>query len=169
LGGVAVLSQDLYFRDPELCPEGADFCDLDYLEVDEFIGAARQLAGGLSAATPIVDWTTFRRVGMTTVPSSDIVLIEGMTVFRIPEVFELCDRRLYLAPPMSLIRQRKMRRDVDERGKTPQSVAGQLVWIEKEFDADLRRLPSLVRIVDPAACDAVALALGWAQFARVSS
>jgi hypothetical protein len=60
-----------------------------------------------------------------------------MTIFRIPQVAELCDLRFYLSPPYSEIRARKRRRDAIERNKAPTTIESQLKWMKDEYDRDL--------------------------------
>ena len=146
-----VLQQDWFFIDPELCQPDANFCDPRYLKVDEFLFAVSSLCAGKPVDVPLVDFSTFRQVGMHTVRPAPITLIEGMTIFRFPEVLNRCQLAYYLAPPMRLLAERKRARDADERSMSAWVVEQQLTWVRDEYELDLADLPQSVQIipVDP--------------------
>ena len=151
LESAAVLQQDWFFIDPEFCPPDANFCDPRYLKVDEFVFAVSSLCAGKPVDVPLVDFSTFRQVGTQTVHPAPLTLIEGMTIFRFPEVLSRCQLAYYLAPPMRVLAQRKRARDVDERSKSAWVVEQQLTWLRDEYELDLADLPQTVRVirVDP--------------------
>jgi uridine kinase len=132
-----VIQQDWFFVDPARCPPDANFCDLGYLHVDEFVAACTDLCAGRSAHVPAIDFGTFEKIGVARIEPRRWIIIEGMTIFRIPQVAELCDLRFYLSPPYSEIRARKRRRDAIERNKAPTTIESQLKWMKDEYDRDL--------------------------------
>lgn len=157
LGGAPVLQQDVFFIDPDLCSPFANFCDLSFLDVSAFVDALELLAAGRAATVPEIDWRTFRRVGTRSLAPTSHLVIEGMTIFRVPEVVRLCDHRVYLAPPWQSIERRKRERDASEREKSAGVIDHQVAWMRSEYENDLRRLGASVEIVDPTSIDVVDL------------
>jgi uridine kinase len=143
-----VLRQDLYFVDPDYCSPDANFCDLRYLHVDEFVTAATHLASGVPTPVPTIDFSTFRRVGTVDLAPSPVLIIEGMTIFRIPAIAAMCQRRIYLTLEFEALAARKRERDVTERSKSAQIIAAQLEWMRHEYERDLVDLRGSVEFVD---------------------
>jgi uridine kinase len=146
--GAAVLAQDLYFIDPDQCPADANFCDLRYLHTEEFVHAATDLASGSPTSVPLIDFSTFLRTGFKTLDPGRILIIEGMTIFRIPAIAELCDDRFYLTLPFAQLAERKLARDAAERRKSREVIDAQLRWMREEHEHDLRTLDGRVEILD---------------------
>ncbi len=141
----AVLPQDLYFKAPEECPADANFCDLQYLDVARFERAATGLMRGSDVEVPVVDFRTFQTVGYETLSARTHLIIEGMTVFRIPRVLDRCDVAVYLAPPFSELVARKRSRDAADRMKSESEIERQLGWMQSEYEYDLCHLPPAVK------------------------
>ncbi len=149
LANCRIIQQDWYFIDPDECEDDANYCDLRYLHVREFVGHFSLLQTGNVAAVPVVDFETFHRTGeRNLIEPGDFLLVEGMTIFRIPEILRGCDLHYYLAPDMEIVRKRKWARDLSERNKSPEIIEGQLEWIEREYRWDLAWLPACVQIME---------------------
>lgn len=142
-----VIQQDWYFIDPELCEPDANFCEPRYLYTDEFIKDVLALISGKKILVPVVD-SAFRRLShKRKICPGSYLLIEGMTVFRIIEFFKIMDYRFYLAPNISLVRQRKLQRDIEDRDKSVDIVLSQFRWVEEEYRKDLESFSSNVCIL----------------------
>jgi uridine kinase len=145
------LQQDWYFKDPDELEEDANFCELQYLHLQQFVSDVRALKRGKSIAVRRMDMRTFCRTNdIDIIAPGDFLLLEGMTLFRIPEVAAACDRRIYLSPGMAAIRRRKWRRDRLERGRSARNIQNQLAWVEREYRDDLVRLPPEVFVISGA-------------------
>ncbi|MEU4477790.1 hypothetical protein AB0F68_06945 [Micromonospora sp. NPDC023966] len=136
-GDVTHLQQDLFFIDPDFCPADGNFCDPRYLHQADFENAVRSLAAGEPTVVPELDFTTFRRTGAVRVRPAAFLIVEGMTIFRSPVVYECCHHRFLLTPPFETLAARKRDRDVRERGKSPSIVEVQLSWMLMEYERDL--------------------------------
>lgn len=147
LSDVNIIQQDSYFIDPDQCPPDANFCDLKYLHVEEFIADVSDLASGCIVEVPTIDFGTFRRTGKHQLLPKEWLIVEGMTIFRLPEIIALCDSMIYLAPDLTTIRERKSARDLIERNKSQEIVARQLQWISAEYHRDLETLSADVHII----------------------
>jgi uridine kinase len=132
-----ILEQDWFFRSPSECPADANFCDLQYLDVAAFTAAALSLARGRAATVPAIDFHSFERTGSADLAARSFLIVEGMTIFRIPEVRDLCSHRFYLAPAFDVLAARKRTRDAVERGKPAAIIEGQLGWMRTEYNSDL--------------------------------
>lgn len=137
----AVLEQDLYFVDPELCPADANFCDLRWLRISDFLDAFHRLANGNAAELPVMDFQTFRQIGTITAEPARFLIVEGMTIYRVPQIAARCNRRYYLSCDWETLERRKRGRDAAERGKPPEIIEAQLSWMREEYikDQDLIR------------------------------
>jgi uridine kinase len=142
-----LIQQDWYFVDPDLCAPNANFCDLKYLYLEIFITDVQKIIYGQEVTVPIVDYYTFKQTNkVRKIVPGDTLIVEGMTIFRIPEIVELLMHKYYLAPQMEIIRQRKMERDLKERNKPIDIILNQLKWVEAEYLFDLSTLPPDVQI-----------------------
>lgn len=158
-----LLQQDWYFKEPEEYREDANFCDLQYLLVEQFVEDVRKLRNLEAIIIPHMDTKTFRRTGALDVIESggDFLLIEGMTIFRIPALLPLLDRKIYLSPGVAAIRERKWKRDQNERRRSAGSIQQQLLWVEEEYRKDLETLGNDVLLLDNSgtslaqACDVI--------------
>jgi uridine kinase len=140
------LQQDLFFIDPALCSDDANFCDLRYLHVGQLVAAFEALASGQRASVPRVDFTSFQRLGTDEIEPAPWLLVEGMTIFRVPEIARRCDYRFYLAPDLTTLEQRKRMRDRADRRKTPEVIEAQLRWVRAEYEYDRQHLRDVVSI-----------------------
>jgi uridine kinase len=143
-----VIQQDWFFLDPSVCPPDANFCDLAYMRADELVSACVDLCAGRAAQFPIVDFRTFARTGLREVDPKRHTIIEGMTIFRIPDLWDLCSHRFYLKPQVSDIEARKRKRDSIERNKSSSIVEHQLTWMRAEYEVDLVAFEKLVTFLD---------------------
>ena len=92
-----------------------------------------------------------------TVEPRDIVIVEGMTIFRNRELLNMCDVSVYLDPGLSALKRRKWRRDRSERNKSTSEIRRQLVWVEREYRFDLNALPTNVVRLDNSTSPALVL------------
>jgi uridine kinase len=143
-----VVQQDWFFRDSSQYPADANFCDLAHMRVDELVTACANLCDGRAAQVPIIDFRTFVQTGLRSVDPKRYTIIEGMTIFRIPGIWDLCSHRIYLRPKIGDIYARKRRRDSVERSKSPNIIEDQLTWIQTEYAADLVTFERSVTFLD---------------------
>jgi uridine kinase len=149
LGEAALLSLDAYYSTDADVPQTANFCDLKFLHVADFQRDARALADGRSVEIDDLDPVTFAPTGRRIrIEPQPWLVLEGMVLFRIPRILDLCDFRVYLAPDMNALRSRKLERDAVERARSVESTLAQLKWVETEFAHDLSTLDGRVTIID---------------------
>lgn len=120
LPGSIVVQQDWYFRDGDKCPPDANFCELRWLHIDLFVRDLHTLAAGRTAQVPIMDFASFRKVGTRPLGPAWLVIVEGMTIFRVPELAAQFSSRYYVDVDFDILADRKRARDHAERGKPPE-------------------------------------------------
>jgi len=130
---VALLEQDAYYRDRrELSPEERAALNFDHPDaIDEalLVEHVRALKAGGPVASPKYDFVHHaRRSETSAVPSRPCVVVEGILVLASDGLRDLLDLRLYVETDADLRFIRRLRRDVQERGRTVESVMAQ--WEE---------------------------------------
>ncbi len=129
-GRNAILSFDSYYHDLAHLSTAeralVNFDAPDSLDVRLLTDHLAALRRGAEIAVPIYDFASHTRSGdVDIVEATEYVVIEGILLFAFAEIRELIDYRVYLDCPGDIRYQRRLVRDVNERGRTPASVAEQ--------------------------------------------
>jgi uridine kinase len=127
---LAYLPHDAYYKhQPELSFEARTQVNYDHpnsLETELLIEHVETLLNGQAVNRPIYDFTHHLRTDQTTlVLPSPVVLIDGILIFTDPALRKLMDIKLYVDTDSDLRFIRRMMRDVNERGRTLDSVIEQ--------------------------------------------
>ncbi|GAB4527275.1 MAG: uridine kinase [Anaerolineae bacterium] len=127
---IAYLAHDSYYRDLDKVPRTPggvpNFDHPDSLETSLLIEHIRQLQQWQPVEVPIYDFTTHRRLaGTRTVLPQPVILVEGILLFVEPELRNLFDIRIFVDTPDDIRLIRRLKRDVAERKRTPESVIEQ--------------------------------------------
>jgi uridine kinase len=150
LGGVH-FSLDHYYRDlSHLAPaERArqNFDDPALIESPLLVEQVAALARGEAIERPLYDFATHTRIlGRTeTVCPGRFLIIEGVFSLVFPEILPLYHLRAYVDTPDDLCFERRLMRDITERGRTPESV-------KQQYDETVR--PASFQWVRPSAAHA---------------
>jgi uridine kinase len=84
------------------------------------------LSAGASVHVPVYDYVEHNRSGhVRTVHPARIIVVEGILVLWEPSLRERFDLKVYLDTDADLRLIRRLRRDVTERGRTPESIIEQ--------------------------------------------
>lgn len=98
-----------------------DAFDWDLL--DEHLAA---ILGGASVQVPVYDFTIHDRSDLfETVAAARVVVVEGILVLWEPRLRERFDLKIFVDTPADLRIIRRLRRDVAERGRSPESILDQ--------------------------------------------
>ncbi|MCL4507058.1 MAG: uridine kinase [Chloroflexi bacterium] len=98
----------------------------DSLETTLMIEHLQQLATGKAAEIPVYDFTIHLRTNRTLrVEPAPIILVEGILIFAEPELRRLFDIKLYVDTDVDIRLIRRLQRDVQQRGRTFESVINQ--------------------------------------------
>ena len=96
------------------------------LDFDLLAKCVAQLKRGEATELPIYDFATHTRRSETTrVEPKPIIIVDGILIFNSEPVRALLDDLIYFDTPESLRFQRRLERDVKERGRTPEGVKNQ--------------------------------------------
>lgn len=150
LGGVH-FPLDNYYRDlSHLSPAeraAANFDDPAIIESPLLAAHVAELARGEAIERPLYDFATHTRVnGQTeTVRPGAVLLVEGIFALCYAELLPLYQLRVFVETPDDICFERRLRRDVVERGRSAESV-------RQQYEATVR--PSSVRWVRPSAGNA---------------
>jgi uridine kinase len=129
---VVFIQQDSYYRNLKDLPldyqHVANFDHPDALDNDLLVNHIRKLRAGESVELPIYDFRTHTRANETrSVEPRPIVIVEGILIFADPRLLEQMDIKVFVDTPDDIRFIRRLRRDLDERGRTVESVIEQYV------------------------------------------
>ena len=127
---IACIPHDAYYRDlSHLSPRQRDQLNFDHpdsLETELLIEHLKKLRAGRAVKVPIYDFTTHTRTQHTRhVEPAPVILVEGILIFVEPDLRKLFDVKLYVDTDADVRFIRRLRRDVEERGRTTESVCEQ--------------------------------------------
>ncbi len=149
-GRIAVLDHDAYYRDlSHLPPQHRAEFNFDHPDALETPLMRRHLEGllrGEPAPKPVYNFTSHcREEGAIRVEPRAVVIVEGILVLAEPLLTELMDIKIFVdaADDVRLIR--RIRRDLEERGRSIESVLDQ-------YERNVR--PMYIEFVEPSKRDA---------------
>jgi uridine kinase len=127
---VAVIPHDAYYRDLSHLPfeerRRVNYDHPDALESELLVAHLDQLCRGKSVEIPVYDFTMhLRRATTRRVDPKPLILVEGILIFAEPALRERFDIRIYVDADADLRFIRRLRRDIDERKRTMESVIEQ--------------------------------------------
>ncbi len=129
LGG-PVISLDSYYRELAHLPlderAQTNFDEPDAIEHDLLLAHLSALAGGQGVEIPVYDFTRHLRTGETeAVPTAGFGIVEGMWALYWEDVRRLLGTKVYVHTSDEVCFERRLARDLRERGRSPESVASQ--------------------------------------------
>jgi uridine kinase len=88
----------------------------------------KMLKAGQTTQIPMYDFVTHSRHKKTIeVKPKDLIIVEGILIFHPPEVRDLFDERIFFDTTEELRFQRRLARDIKERGRSPEGVRQQFL------------------------------------------
>ena len=127
---ISVISQDMYYLDlshMNLTQRGRqNFDHPDAFDQELFRADLKSIKQGNAIRPPLYDFVSHTRIGKSAlmVPGT-VVLAEGIMLFSDPEVRDLIDYKIYIDTPFNLRFTRRLERDLNQRGRTIESVISQ--------------------------------------------
>lgn len=129
-GNVAMIRLDDYYK------------RLDHLSLDErkkvnydhptsydvnlIVEHLKLLKEGVAIDKPTYDFVIHNRSDITEVVyPAPVIILEGIMTFAIPEINELCDLKIYVDTADDIRFIRRLKRDINERGRSLESVVNQ--------------------------------------------
>jgi uridine kinase len=127
---IALLAHDAYYRDLQDLPRAQrdiiNFDHPDSLETDLLVRHVQALRRGEAVDVPVYDFTTHARTTRTRrIEAQPVILVEGILVFAERALRELFDVKIYVDTDPDIRFIRRLQRDIEERGRTVDSVIQQ--------------------------------------------
>lgn len=129
-GEVVMLEHDAYYRDrPDLSFDERTKLNYDHpdsLETELLVEHIRSLRHAQTVDTPIYDFRTHRRSPeVKTVKASRVIIVEGILVFADDALRKEFDVRIYVDTDADIRAFRRIRRDIEQRGRSFESIREQ--------------------------------------------
>ncbi len=129
---VSLVEHDSYYRDQShLSPEARAKINYDHpdsLETELLVEHLRMLLDGSPVDVPVYDFTVHSRKPETTpVDPRSVIIVEGILVLADEDLRSLFDLKVFVDTDPDLRLMRRLRRDIEDRGRSLDSVLGQYV------------------------------------------
>jgi uridine kinase len=129
-GAAALIEHDWYYLDRSaldpLQRAAINFDEPDALDNEGLCSDLDALRSGFAVDCPQYDFTTHTRLTTTRhVEPSSIVIVEGILIFAVPPLRESFDLRLYVDTDDDIRLLRRIRRDIEDRGRDIRSIESQ--------------------------------------------
>jgi uridine kinase len=126
----SIITQDAYYFDQShlFDRDGGvvNFDHPDSLDAELLEEHLRSLSQGHDVRVPVYDFKTHRRLSASrAVPATELVIVDGILIFHWLAVRSLFRHRVFVDTPEEVRFARRLRRDVRERGRTPEGVHDQ--------------------------------------------
>ena len=127
---VSVLSHDNYYRRLDHLPF-EDRCKVNYdepkaLETDLMAFHLQQLRAGKAIDCPVYDFAQHNRSSETIhIEPRQVIIVEGILIFENEQLRDLMDIRIFVDTDADIRLCRRIKRDVNKRGRTMESVIEQ--------------------------------------------
>jgi uridine kinase len=130
LPGTAIVSLDSYYRELHgLTLDQRAHYNFDHPDALEWELLHEQLLGlahGEPIEEPVYDFTTHsRRPEKKHIDATDVIIVEGLFVFYWDALRAMLDLKVFVEARDEVCFERRLRRDIVERGRTPESVREQ--------------------------------------------
>jgi uridine kinase len=127
---VTVLHHDAYYRDRSeltlIQRQQINYDHPDALENELLITNLKELSNHEPVAVPVYDFSQHARLPQTErVEPASIIIVEGILVFQDPRLRALMDLRVFVETDADVRFIRRLKRDLEERGRTLDSVVAQ--------------------------------------------
>ena len=126
-GNITVLSHDNYYkRHDEMTYE--ERCLINYdepaaFETELMVAQLEQLRGGQAIECPVYDFTVHNRSdAVMTVKPEKVIIVEGILIFADARLRELMDIKIFVDTDADIRICRRIKRDVNKRGRSLESV-----------------------------------------------
>jgi uridine kinase len=144
-GAVAFLQHDSYYRDrPDLAFEERTSLNYDHpdaLETELLVQHIVRLRAGEPVGVPVYDFSSHRRIPQViALQPKPIIVVEGILVLADPRLRELLDLKIYVDTDADIRVFRRIRRDLERRGRTFEAV-------RQQYYATVR--PMTLQFVEP--------------------
>ena len=129
-GKVAMLRLDDYYKDMKHLTleqrRQINFDHPDSYDIELLIDHINKLLNNQPINKPIYDFVYSIRSDETeTIEPSDLIIVEGILIFCFKELLDLFDMKIFVDTPDDIRFIRRLKRDIEKRGRTIESVVNQ--------------------------------------------
>jgi uridine kinase len=129
-GRSVTIEHDAYYRDQSHLPlherAAINYDHPSSLETSLLVEHLRELRAGRAASVPMYDFANHtRRTETRRVEPARVIIVEGILVFTEPALREQLDIKIFVDTDADIRLIRRIRRDLEQRGRTFQSVRDQ--------------------------------------------
>lgn len=133
---VVIIRQDDYYKDQSMKSleerQKTNYDHPDAFDNDLFVSHIKQLKEGIAINKPTYDYAMHNRSCVTeTIEPRDIVILEGIFVLAEKSIREMSDILIYVDTESDVRFIRRLKRDVEERGRSVDSVCEQYLTTVK--------------------------------------
>ena len=133
---ITILSHDFYYKQhDDISFEERKKLNYDHpgaFDTDMMIEHVRRLAAGETIERPVYDFTIHNRINETVlVRPAKVIVVEGILLFENKELLDLFDIKVFIDTDADVRIIRRILRDVNERGRTLESVVHQYLTTVK--------------------------------------
>ncbi|MCQ2397858.1 MAG: uridine kinase [Sphaerochaetaceae bacterium] len=133
---VSVLYHDNYYRSHHNMPfeqrENVNYDHPDSLETELLVKHLSMLKMGHDVFCPVYDFSVHDRTERTErIRAKKIVIVEGILVLSDPRIRDMCDMKIYVDADADERILRRVTRDVNERGRSVESIVKQYLTTVK--------------------------------------
>lgn len=131
LDRAVMIEQDCFYRDRSDTIPFKDRKDLNFDHPDSIddglmLETLKKLKSGDQGRIPQYDFTTHtRKKEMVKVGPADVIVVEGILLFHYPELRNLFDIKVFVQTDADIRLMRRIKRDLEERGRTLGAVFSQ--------------------------------------------
>lgn len=128
--GCEIVYQDNFYVDQskrfDFDGGSVNFDHPDAIDAALLAACLGSLREGKRTEIPVYDFVTHSRLPEPLlVEPRPLIIVDGILIFHYPEVRDLFDERIYFDTPETVRFQRRLERDVKERGRKPEGVKNQ--------------------------------------------
>ena len=135
-GNALLIGMDCYYKH---CPEvpfeervKANYDHPDAFDVDLMLRQLKELKAGKSVRHPTYDFSTYlRKDEWKKADAKPVIIIEGILLFAVPEIVDELDIKIFVDTDADVRILRRIMRDVNERGRSLESVVSQYLETAK--------------------------------------
>ena len=130
IGRANIIKYDSYYRDQSSLPKEmraqTNYDHPNALESELLVSHIEALRSGRSAEVPVYDFITHNRLENTLhLEPCPVLIVEGIMALAVPSIREMMDIKIFVDTDADLRVIRRIRRDIEKRGRTFNSVRQQ--------------------------------------------
>jgi len=144
-GSIAIIEEDAYYKDQSHLPfehrTQTNYDHPDAFEHELLKSHLEQLRSGHSVEVPSYDYAQHTRSAKSRrVNPAKILIVEGILLLSDPELCKEFDIKVFIDTPLDICLLRRTQRDIEQRGRTLQSVV-------EQYQATVR--PMFYQFIEP--------------------